>query len=167
MRVTFFMLAMVCLAGCQTPTPWANRNEPPPVELLDDTPVGATMPRTVPMEEPGLRLSASQRFSDIPLPADVREDLDRTYVFESKTLQIGRMVYTTRASINELSQFYAREMPTADWRLETTLQVGGGTVLRFIKPRKRAEVSITPQGVGRSNLLIINLTPTDDAVAGY
>lgn len=164
MRMMISLVAgAMLMAGCQS-TPWGNRNAPPPVELLDDTPRDGRLPSTASLEEPGLRLSPSQRFSDIPLPAEAREDLERSYVFESKTLQIGRMVYTSRSSINALSQFYAREMPIADWRLETTLQVGGGTVLKFTKPGKRAEVSITPQGVGRSNLLVINLTPLDGVV---
>lgn len=167
MRIMITLVAGAMLtAGCQS-TPWGNRNAPPPVELLEDTPRDGRIPSTATLEEPGLRLNPAQRFSDIPLPAEVREDLERTYVFESKTLQIGRMVYTSRASINELSQFYVREMPTADWRRETTLQVGGGTVLKFTKPEKRVEVSITPQGAGRSNLLIINLTPTEGALVAH
>jgi len=105
-----------------------------------------------------LPLSAEQRFKDVPLPQDAHEDLERTYVYESGTLQIGRMVYTSKASINELAQFYIRECPAAEWKLERALQAGGAELL-FRKPGKRLDVEIRSQGVGRSQLLVLNLTP--------
>jgi len=147
--------------GCQNgvQVPWQRSAPPPPLELMDN---GGQPVAPAPT---GLALSPDQRFRDVPLPVGVREDLDRSYVYESANLQIGRMVYTSRASINELANFYAKEAPAADWNLERSLQAQGSQTLIFTKPGKRMEVQVQEQGVGRNNLLIINLTP--DGGSGF
>jgi hypothetical protein len=153
--ILMIALASAGLTACQS-MPWQNSSASPqpPVELLDDT-AGVEAP---PVQDPGLPLGVEQRFKDVPLPSDVREDQNRSYVYESSTLQIGRMVYTSKASVNELAQFYIKECPAADWKLKSVLQAEG-TQLIFLKPGKRLEVFIKPQGVGRSQLLVLNLTP--------
>jgi hypothetical protein len=103
-------------------------------------------------------LARTQRFKDVPLPSDLRQDLDRTYVYESGSLQIGRLVYTSKASVQELAQFYIRECPAAGWRLDRVLEAEGAQLI-FTKPGKRLEVMVKPQGTARSRLLILNLTP--------
>ncbi len=154
-------LVCVGLAACQT-NPFGNVSDPNALPDLSAQGEGIEAP-VVP--ETGLPLSTEQRFDDIPLPVDAREDLDRTYVYESKTLQIGRMVYTSKSSVNELAQFYIHECPAADWTLDNVLQANGARLV-FSKPGKRLEVIIQPQGVGRSQLLILNLTPTDSTGKG-
>ena len=151
------MAALLCL-GCET-MPWKKTSEPPLVEELEPLdPVDSSEPLVVP--ETGLKLSPEQRFKDIPLPQNVKEDLDKTFVFESSTLQIGRMVYTSRASMNELVQFYVRECPTADWKLENVLQAECTTLL-FTKPGKRLDVTVQDLGLPRARSLVLILTPED------
>jgi len=95
------------------------------------------------------------------LPMGVREDREKTYVFESKTLQIGRMVYTLRASVAEVAQFYIRECPVSDWKLQSALQADGAQLI-FEKPGKRLEVNAREVGLARGGTqLILHLTPTD------
>ena len=161
-------IAALLLMSCET-TPWQSReNEMPPVELLEEEGEGVA---TASPPEAGLALNTEQRFADVPLPADVRCDTERTYVYESDDLQVGRMVYYSKASIAELSyyrshlglvdelaQFYIKECPAADWKLESVLQADGAQLL-FRKPGKRLSIDIRPQGVARSRLLILNLTP--------
>ena len=111
------------------------------------------------LPEPGLQLSTESRFADIPLPSGVKEDLDRTYVFESASLQIGRMVYSVRASVIDIAQFYIRECPISDWNLVSSLQAEGA-VLVFEKPGKRLEVTVRDVGIHRGGAsLVLNLTP--------
>jgi hypothetical protein len=145
--------------GCQSQNmpsmPWQrSQNTHPPVELLDDTPTGTPAP---PVQE-GLGLSPTQRFKDVPLPDGVRADNDRSYIYEDATLEIGRMVYTSRSSVNELAQFYIQQCPAAGWTLDRVLQAEGAH-LHFSKPGKRLEVIIRSLGVGRSQELILHLTP--------
>ena len=105
-------------------------------------------------------LSSDQRFPDIPLPVGLVQDAERTYVFESSTLQLGRMVYTSKASTNELAQFYLRELPLANWR-RLSLMEADGVEMVYEKPNKRLTVTIRDLGAMRGRMLILNLVPTN------
>lgn len=152
--LALLFVPVTVLTACES-VPWQKKSADP------SGPVDAP-----PVVEPGLRLSPQQRFADVPLPEGAQEDLERTYVFESKDLQIGRMVYMVKAKVAELGQFYIRECPASDWKLESVLQAEGAELV-FAKPGKRLHVSIRPQGVtrGGGSLLVLNLTP-DPTTAG-
>lgn len=152
-RLCLTMLVCMLAVGCQSVQwPWTKSANDPVAELDDP---GTTAP-VVP--EQGLALSPEQRFSDLPLPMGVKPDLERSFVYESQTLQVGRMVYNSKASINELSQFFIRECPTANWKLQNVTEAGG-TQLAFTKPDRRLTVSITSLGVGRGQQIVLLLIP--------
>lgn len=151
--LTLLLAAAVVVAGCQT-GPFGKKDAGPVVEDAEATDSEAP----VLLEEPGLKNALDRRFDDIPLPQGAKPDLERSYVYESKTLQVGRMVYKTRHSLSELAQFYIRECPESDWELESVLQVSGYE-LQYRKPGKRLLVSIRRLGFGRGRLLSLNLTP--------
>jgi hypothetical protein len=113
-----------------------------------------------PIPDTVLPMSPEQRFADVPLPANVNEQLDKSYVFETEGMQIGRIVYTSRATVNELAQFYIKEAPAAGWKLARVIQTGGAELV-FTKPDRRLDVTIQP---GRFPLfkqkLILHLTPS-------
>lgn len=156
-RVTILCLAAVLtLTACQS-NPF-QRQSPAPVELSGDKDVGREVG---PLPEPGLALSPDQRFSDVPLPIGLKENRERSYVYESASIQIGRIVYTSRASINELTHFFLRECPTAGWELTSLRQAAGRTEMLFEKAGKRLEITVGNRGFGRGRELIINLTPDD------
>ena len=151
-RITISLFAVAFLAGCQS-----RSNSPDPLAdmgPLDSAPLedGDLLP------EPGLQPASQQRFSDVPLPAGVVEDFDRTYIFESKDLQIGRMVYRIKASVAEVARFYIREGGRAGWTLDSVLQADGAELV-FRKPAKRLRVTIRDSGIRRGTLLVIHLTP--------
>jgi len=150
------LTAVLCLPGCES-LPWEQGGGDVPAMEGELEPLE---PMPAPDVPDGLPLSTRPRFNDVPVPAGVEEDFDRTYVYESSTLQVGRMVYTTREDVSDIASFYLREAPLVDWQLQSSLQAEG-IHLMFEKPGKRLEVSIRPQGVGRSNLLILNLTPDE------
>ncbi len=161
------LLGSIALIGCQSQDmprmPWQRDSSPPPVELLDDTPQqysasqGSESQQST-AQSSGLAVSSEQRFSDVPLPEGVRADLDRSYIYEDSELEIGRMVYTSRASVNDLAQFYIRECQAAGWNLDRVLQAEGAN-LHFSRPGKRLEVHVRSLGVGRSQELVLHLTP--------
>lgn len=111
-----------------------------------------------PPPEPGLAISPTQRFADVPLPVGAKEDAEKTFVFEDQKLQIGRMVYTTRASVNELAQFYINEAPNGGWKLVNNIQAGGQE-LQFTKAGKRLTVIVRDLGVSKGRQLWLTVTP--------
>lgn len=146
--------ALTTLTGCQT-SPF-QKSDDPPVELLDDKTSG-----DVQIREPGLIPAMARRFRDVPLPQGLREDTDRSFVYDSKTTQVARMVYSTKDSISELAQFYIRQAPTEGWKLVSTTQVDKSVNLLFTKPGRRLDVKASRQRVGRSNQLVILYLPED------
>lgn len=147
------------LTACQN-MPWTQKRNAPPVEpppSSDSATAGEP-----PVPEPGLQLSTDQRFSDVPLPVGVHEDLEKSFVYESSKLQIGRMVYTTKSSVNELSSFYIRECPASGWKLVSVVQAAGAE-LSFTKPGKKLKVAINNLGIGRGGRqLVLTLVPDED-----
>jgi len=152
-RGAALVLSAALVAACQS-------NSPAPIEGGGSNVPAASGAEAPILPEPGLQLAPDQRFSDVPLPVGLDEDMERTYVYESSTLQIGRMVYTTRHSINELADFFMREAPAADWSLQSLTQADGAR-LEFAKPGRRLVVSINNLGVPRGREVIIDLTPDD------
>jgi len=142
------------VAGCAT-DPLKKRG-PGPLSELDET-TGTEAPS---LPKAGLLVAPNRRFPDIPLPQNVKEDIERSYVYESSSLKLGRMVYTSRDSLSELAQFYIRECPPNDWNLESVLQAEGYEMV-FKKPGKRLTVLIRNLGIAQGRLLILNLTPQD------
>lgn len=159
----------VVLSACGS-MPWNKDTAAPPVELLNEKEAAAvdqqlaSSSSTAAAGDAQANVNApsagEQRFKDVPLPQNVREDLERTYVYESSRIQVGRMVYSSKASVNELAQFYIQECPKQGWTLNNVLQAEG-VQLAFSKPDKRLDVSIRGQGVGRSQLLVLTLTPIE------
>ncbi len=153
------MGVLIVGAGCQS-TPW-QRDTMPPVELLEDDPSPSyTEEGTVAPKQPGgLQMAPNQRFRDVPLPANAKEDLERSYVYETPEFKVGRMVYTIRESVNDIAQFYIDACPAADWRLINVKQADGGAELLFRKAGKKLEVSIIPLGLFRGRRLVLHLVP--------
>lgn len=150
----------VASGGCQSmglENPFQRRSAPA-AEMVDDPGAPPTSAEAPPPGEPGLPLSPSQRFADVPLPQGVKEDLDKTFVYEDRNLQIGRMVYTTRVGVNELAQFYIRECPAGGWALRNNIQAVGQE-LHFTKPGKRLTVFVRDLGPAKGRQLILTVTP--------
>jgi hypothetical protein len=80
-------------------------------------------------------------------------------VYESASLQIGRMVYNIHADPNDIANFYIQECPAAGWKLDNAQQALGNTYLLFTKPGKRLEVTVQPLGMGRGQRLILHMVP--------
>lgn len=154
--LVFPVTVMVMLQACQSmELPWQKKSAPP-VELLDETKQQTGTPAAPPS---GLAVSAKPRFQEVPVPEKAKEDLERSYVYESKDIQIGRMVYDIRADVNEVANFYLENCPAAGWRLESVNEASGGVRILFTKPGKRLEVSVETVGFGRPKRLILHLVP--------
>ncbi|HOC67660.1 MAG: hypothetical protein BWX80_01255 [Candidatus Hydrogenedentes bacterium ADurb.Bin101] len=166
-RLTAYMVAglmLVMVSGCES-MPW-KREAMPPVELLEETESEVQAETKVePVKTPApkppeaLQLSNNQRIKDVPLPAKAKEDLERSYIYESSNLQFGRMVYTIRASVNEVAQFYIDNAPDTGWHLDNVKQEEGSAALLFLKEGKKLDVLVSPLGMFRGQRLVLNLVP--------
>ena len=153
--VILFAVVALALTGCESLSwpPWEPAPQPPD-DLYGDVQEEDLLE---PAPEPGLKMSPETRFSDIPLPVDLKFD-DRTYVYQSATLRIGRMVYTTRSDVTELVQFFRREFQKVGWQLETVVQADGAE-LAFRKGGEQLAVRIRDLGVARGCEIEMHLTP--------
>jgi hypothetical protein len=161
MRQVIVVMAMltVVLPACKS-MPWQQTSNPSVAQMGS---VDTKTPYEAPIvPEPGLPLSTEQRFKDIPLPTGLKEDIERTFVYESASLQVGRMVYTSRASLNDLTQFFLKQCPTADWKLQNVLEAEAKTLL-FTKPGKRLEIAVQNLGVAKGRRVILTLKPDPGA----
>ncbi len=149
------MSGLVACQGVSMPKmPGFGRSSTPPP--TDDA-LGGT-PATPAISGSGLAISTSQRFPDIPLPVGLKDDPERSFVYESSSLALGRMVYTSKSTVNELAQFFIDECPAADWQLDRVIQANASEMV-FRKPGKRLDISIQDLGIGRGRRLSITMVP--------
>jgi hypothetical protein len=146
------MAVLLSAAGCQTAATGPVAEQSGKTEDLGPPP-------TLPPK--GLAVAPDQRFPDVPIPVDLKPMPERTMVFETQDVAMGQMAYTTRASVNELAQFYIDEAPAADWRMVSVIQ-DEGAELTFRKPGKRLEVIIRDLGITRGRSLIVRLMPESE-----
>lgn len=93
------------------------------------------------------------QFTDIPIPAGARMDLDRTLVLGPRDTWIGRLVFTSAAAPNDLFEFYARELPRFGWTPITAVRAGT-SVLSQSRGERIATVQIGRTTLGGSEVLV-------------
>lgn len=159
-NIKYMMVVLAALlAGCET-TPFQSSEEPP-VKLLSETEKGSYTPPAA--TTAGLVPSPHKRFNEIPLPDGLREDTVRTFVYDSRSVKIGKMVYYSKNTVNELAQFYITNAPLDNWTLVSTTQSEDSVLLFFTKPGKRLNVESRRVGVGRSNELVLSYLPAEES----
>jgi hypothetical protein len=131
-----FALAVLSLSGCS----WFSSSSP--IAPSSRAGEGATMDK-----------QQAAEFTDIPIPAGARMDLDRTLVLGPRDNWIGRLVYTSAANPNDLFEFYARELPRFGWAGITAVRAGT-SVLSFTRGERVATVQISRTTLGGSEVLI-------------
>ena len=167
-RLMILLTIVVLFLPACAHMPW-QKDSNKPVAEMDSTAAAkdAQEPYVAPVVlPPGLALSPDQRFKDVPLPMGLKEDLDRTFVYESGNLQVGRMVYSSRASIFDLAQFFLTECPTAGWKRDNVLEAENSKTLVFSKPGKHMEVTVQALTIGKGRRVSIILTPSGEAGGG-
>lgn len=155
---------VAAIGGCQsTQMPWQKPAPNPAAEPVALDPLDA--PGTTPVAGPGLVPSSTPRFKDVPLPMNAKEDPERTFVFQSSTLEMGRMVYSTKDDVNALLNFYIQESPNQGWTLQNVLEAQGKTLV-YTKLGKRMEVNVQNLGMAKGRRLTITLIPDSGSVSG-
>ena len=89
-------------------------------------------------------VSTSYRFEDIPLPPEMTLNRKESFVYESKEIKTGFLVYEGKGEIGKLSNFFMQQMPNHQWRLLSSFELHN-VMLTFIKEGWCSIIYILPQ----------------------
>lgn len=142
MKVPVAVLAGACclvVGGCagnqpSRPASSASNTNPTAVFLGSATTVSNPAPRVV------------KRFSGIPMPPNNALDLDRTVVVGGENEWVGRVFFTTPMTVDEVVDFYRREMPRYGWA-ELAATRSTTSVLAYQADARVATVQVTGEGL--------------------
>ncbi len=90
--------------------------------------------RTIPEREAEKRqpISTSYRFEDIPLPSGMTLNRKESFVYETRTIRTGLLVYEGKGEMGKLANFFKEQMPNYQWRLVSNFELHN-VMLTFIK----------------------------------
>jgi hypothetical protein len=91
------------------------------------------------------------RFPDIPMPANNSIDLDRTLVLGGDREWTGRLAISTSTGVNEMYDFYRREMPNYGWTELTSVR-GSASFLAYQLDSRVATIHVTSRGLGGASV---------------
>ncbi len=153
-----FLAVLLILPACNTPMPWQKQQAgAAPADSYNPLLAG-------PESAPGLPSSSDSRFKDVPMPVGLTEIAERSFVFQSDSLEIGRMTYSTRASVEELVEFYYRECKNKGWALGRVIEAEA-KMYEFTMPGKKLLVSVQNKGMAKGRIVIITYTPDSGAIS--
>lgn len=89
-------------------------------------------------------VSTSYRFEDIPLPPEMTLNRKESFVYESKEIRTGFLVYEGKGEIGKLSNFFKQQLPNHQWRLLSSFELHN-VMLTFIKEGWCSIIYILPQ----------------------
>ena len=96
------------------------------------------------------RLAASKRLviPDVPVPDGFKMDLKFSdWRNSSGGLRTGYALYTGRASLPALVEFYKDNMPISGWAMIDESGTSGSYILRYEKGSEKVDVKVTPGGI--------------------
>jgi len=104
------------------------------------------------------------QFTDIPVPAGAKMDLDRTLVFGENNLWIGRLVFSTELGTSDAYDFFTTELPRFGWQPITVLR-SRKNILIYIRDNRAATLEITGQKLGGS-IVFFSVSPLNSGRDG-
>ena len=141
---TAFMIALgiafaaACGPGCTT----TSSTSPLPEEDVVSGP-----PLVV--EKPMLAAAETLRFDDIPVPAVLEYNRERSFAFENDEMRIACLVYEGKAELAEVVQFMLEKLPGDGWQLGNVLE-RGDTTLMFTEKSRGEQLTVTVAQSGRN-----------------
>jgi hypothetical protein len=102
--------------------------------------------RTIQGREPEVRQTVftSYQFEDIPLPPGMTFDRKESFLYETRAIKTGLLVYEGKGEIEKLSNFFKQQMPKYQWRLVSNFELHN-VMLSFIKEGWSSIIYILPQ----------------------
>jgi hypothetical protein len=123
---------LTLLAGCASPPPTSSTQ-----------PTGET---TDGQQPPGFA-----QLTDIPMPARASIDLARTLILGSEDGWVGRVALSTRTPMNDMYDFYEREMLRFGWRKLTSVR-SSISVLTYARDKRIATIALQSGTIIGSNI---------------
>jgi len=117
--------------------------------------------RTVQGREPEVEQQAatSYRFDDIPLPPGMTLNRRESFLYETRVIKTGFLVYEGKGEIEKLSSFFKQQMPKHQWRLVSNFEFQN-VMLIFFKEGSNSVIYILPQE-GDSKRIEIRVGPVE------
>ena len=117
--------------------------------------------RTVREREPEAKqpILTSYRFEDIPLPPGVTLNRKESFLYETRAIKAGLLIYEGKGEMEKLSNFFKQEMPKNEWRLVSNFELHN-VMLTFIKEGWSSIIYILPQD-GEMKRLEIRVGPIE------
>lgn len=94
---------------------------------------------------------AFSQFSDVPVPANARMDLDKTIILGAEDGWIGRLALSTSYPLTEMYSFYEREMPNFGWERITVVR-SSVTTMTYSRGGRIATITLQPSGSSSSTV---------------
>lgn len=91
-----------------------------------------------------LTVAMHSQLVDIPVPGVFRFDRNNSMISTSTSERSASLVYTGRAHIERVSNFYSDQMPQRGWTHKKTQVAGSRCILKFVKGKlpERCQVTI-------------------------
>jgi hypothetical protein len=104
-------------------------------------------------------------FSDVPIPASARMNIDRSLILGPKESWLGRLVFRSSNSAAESFDFYANGMPRFNWQPVAVVR-GATSSMTYTRGDRVASVQITGTTLGGSEIEI-TVAPSANGAGGY
>ncbi len=89
-------------------------------------------------------ITTSYRFEDIPLPPGMTLNRKESFVYETKAIRTGLLIYEGKGEIDKLANFFKQQMPNYQWRLLSSFELHN-VMLTFIKEGWSSVIYILPK----------------------
>ena len=104
-------------------------------------------------------IATSYRFEDIPLPQGMTLNRKESFLYETRAIKTGLLIYEGRGEMEKLSNFFKQQMPKYQWRLVSNFELHN-VMLTFIKEGWSSIIYILPQE-GEMKRLEIRVGPIE------
>ena len=92
-------------------------------------------------------------FSDLPIPASARMDVDRSLILGPKDNWLGRLVFHSSSSAAETFDFYVNGMQRFGWQPVAVVR-GGTSALTYTRSDRVASIQIVGTTFGGSDVTV-------------
>ena len=108
-----------------------------------------------------LNRSTHPEISDIPIPQGFELDRSESTLHESKNMRFIDYRYEGNASVQNVVDFYNKQMPQYNWGEPQATLFEGHNILTFSKDKEVCTVTISRKGIIPKTHLKIKITPKD------